>query len=485
MLPGSIVSVPTAVPVFVGYTQMAQAGTQNLLNVPFMIDNIVEYQQYFGGAFPETGLEASVDDTQNTPVTTVILNEQTRSPYLMFYSVQLYFANGGSPCYILSVGPYNVQNGINIGDFKPGDEFCPVLEQYNDITLVVIPDAISLPHTDTGTPPGPDTGGTPYYELQSLAVNHCIKMANRMAVMDVYPIHGFSPLNSVKALRNSDTLNKNVGLNINGPIPENYKFAAAYFPRLSTSITPSVMDPTTLADDDSKIKVTLKSDPQNPVKLDSLKAGKGQIYYSVKNYIANNLQMLLPAAPAVVGVYASVDNQSGVWTAPANWPISSVLGLEFQVSALDQGPINVDVAAGLSVNVIRSFPGRGPAIIWGARTLAGNDNEWRYISVRRFFFMVEQSVKNAIEPLVFASNDNNTWTRVKAMIGNYLTGLYKQGALTGNTAKDSFYVKVGLGETMVETDVWEGRMIVQIGMAVVRPAEFIILQFMQMMQTPG
>ncbi|HEV9035128.1 MAG TPA: phage tail protein, partial [Puia sp.] len=71
------------------------------------------------------------------------------------------------------------------------------------------------------------------------------------------------------------------------------------------------------------------------------------------------------------------------------------------------------------------------------------------------------------------------------MIGNYLTGLWKQGALMGNTAKESFYVHVGLGETMVETDIWEGRMIVQIGMAVVRPAEFIILQFMQMMQSPS
>src|SRR6185312_12008650 len=155
-----------------------------------------------------------------------------------------------------------------------------------------------------------------------------------------------------------------------------------------------------------------------------------------------------------------------VWTAPANWPITAAVDLKEHISAKDQGPINVDPVTGMSVNVIRSFPGRGPAIIWGARTLAGNDNEWRYISVRRFFFMVEQSVKNAMEPLVFASNDNNTWSKVKAMIGNYLTGLWKQGALMGNTAKESFYVHVGLGETMVETDIWEGRMIVQIGMAV-------------------
>jgi phage tail sheath protein FI len=97
--------------------------------------------------------------------------------------------------------------------------------------------------------------------------------------------------------------------------------------------------------------------------------------------------------------------------------------------------------------------------------------------------MVEQSVKNAIEPFVFAANDSNTWTRVKAMISNYLTEQWKQGALAGTTAKDAFYVNVGLGVTMSDLDIWEGRMIVQIGMAVVRPAEFIILQFLQMMQT--
>lgn len=485
-MPASIVSVPTAVPVFVGYTQKAQEiNADDLLGVPFMIDNIVEYQQYFGLAWPETGLVATVDDTVSPPAATVVLNEATRSPYLMFYSLQLYFANGGAPCYILSVGYYNAANPvINIGDFKPdGVNFCPQLQKYNDITLVVIPDAMSIAHSPTTNPPTPDKGATTYYELQSLAVNHCILMQNRMAVMDIYPVNGYTvPLQNINVLRGLDP--NNTGLSITGPEPENYKFAAAYYPRLYTDITPSVQDPTTLLDNDALINVTLKSSGAT-VKLNTLKATNGQVYYAVKNYISNNLEMLLPAAPAVVGVYATVDNQSGVWTAPANMNITSAVDLEQHISSMDQGPINVDVATGLSVNVIRSFPGRGPAIIWGARTLDGNDNEWRYVSVRRFFFMVEQSVKNAIEPLVFASNDNNTWTKVKAMIGNYLTGLWKQGALMGNTAKESFYVLVGLGETMVETDIWEGRMIVQIGMAVVRPAEFIILQFMQMMQSPS
>jgi Phage tail sheath protein FI len=141
----------------------------------------------------------------------------------------------------------------------------------------------------------------------------------------------------------------------------------------------------------------------------------------------------------------------------------------------------VDALAGKSINVIRSFTGRGPAIVWGARTLAGNDNEWRYISVRRFFNMVEESTKNATEQFVFEPNDINTWVRVKSMISNYLTQQWKAGALQGASTKEAFFVHVGLDETMTYQDILEGRMIVEIGMAVVRPAEFIILRFMHKM----
>jgi phage tail sheath protein FI len=300
-------------------------------------------------------------------------------------------------------------------------------------------------------------------------------------VMDVYPVTGYLiPLQNIQALRNMDG-NTN-GLQIQDPA--NFKYAAAYYPRIYTSVTPSITDPTTAQDNDKLVKVTLQSTGATTT-LDTFKSSNLQIYNAVKNYIANNLEFLLPAAPAIVGVYAAVDNASGVWTAPANQGIVMAVDLEQHVNATDQGPMNVDPQTGMSVNVIRSFPGRGPAIIWGARTLAGNDNEWRYISVRRFFFMVEQSIKNAIEPYVFAPNDSNTWTRVKAMIGNYLTGLWKQGALMGSTASESYYVYVGLNETMTDDDIWNGRMIVQVGMAVVRPAEFIILQFMQLMQNPS
>jgi uncharacterized protein len=184
----------------------------------------------------------------------------------------------------------------------------------------------------------------------------------------------------------------------------------------------------------------------------------------------------IPPTPAVAGIMARVDNKRGVWKAPANESVASVVGPSFQISFDLQKNLNVDAVAGKSINAIRTFTGKG-TLVWGARTLAGNDNEWRYISVRRFFNMVEESSKKATEPFVFEPNDANTWVKVQGMIENFLTTLWRAGALQGAKPEHAFYVAVGLGKTMTALDILEGRMIVEIGMAVVRPAEFIILRF--------
>jgi phage tail sheath protein FI len=464
VIPSSIVSVPTAVPVFVGYTAMAAEGTKSLHLVPWQIDSLLEYTQFFGTAQDEPGISVAIDATKMPPVAIPTVDEATRSKYLMYYAVQNYFANGGGTCYILSINTYNAANPvINLSDFLDASgAFRPELEKYNDITLIVCPDALGMPSAAN------------YYSLQSAVVAHCVKMQNRLAVLDVYRTGGNTWQQDVAILRNQDKSTPPVAGLVVQEL-EDYKFAAVYFPRIKTTNDFQVSD--------SLIKVNLTTAAgATATTLDKIKATNSQAYYAAQNAIQNNLEMLMPAAPAMVGIYAAVDNSNGVWKAPANVAVLETVDLEEQVSSFEQGQfLNIDPVAGLSINAIRSFPGRGPAIVWGARTLAGNDNEWRYIPVRRFFFMAEQSIKNAIEPFVFEPNDNNTWTRVTAMITNYLTELWKAGALMGTTAKEAFFVNVGLGVTMTAQDVLEGRMIVQVGMAVVRPAEFIILQFLQMM----
>lgn len=183
----------------------------------------------------------------------------------------------------------------------------------------------------------------------------------------------------------------------------------------------------------------------------------------------------MPPSGAMAGVYAQTDNSRGVFKAPANVSVNSISGPSFVIDDEDQSDLNVH-PSGKSVNAIRTFINKG-TLVWGARTLAGNDNEWRYVPVRRFFIFAEESIKKALEPFVFEPNDANTWSKVRAMITNFLTQQWQAGALFGAKPEEAFFVNIGLGESMTPVDILEGRLIVEIGMAAVRPAEFIILRF--------
>ena len=233
-----------------------------------------------------------------------------------------------------------------------------------------------------------------------------------------------------------------------------------------------------------KIKASAKEksikDGKTDDNLTALRLLVSQAFRAKVNEVIGKLYVVLPPSAAIAGIYAYVDRTKGVWKAPANVTVQSVIEPVFKISDAEQSDLNVS-PTGKSINVIRTFTGRGVQV-WGARTLAGNDNEWRYISVRRFFNMVEESVKKATEPFVFEPNDANTWVKVKGMIENFLILQWRAGALAGAKPEQAFYVAVGLNQTMTSLDILEGRMIVEIGMAVVRPAEFIILRFSHKMQ---
>ncbi len=213
--------------------------------------------------------------------------------------------------------------------------------------------------------------------------------------------------------------------------------------------------------------------------LDALEATDNALYNRVKAEIGQ-VPVILPPSSGMAGVYARTDNTRGVWKAPANVGMNYVIKPTVHISHEEQEDLNVH-GTGKSINAIRTFAGKG-TLVWGARTLAGNDNEWRYVSVRRFFNFAEESIKKATEQFVFEPNDANTWVKVKAMITNFLNLQWRAGALAGPTPDKAFYVNVGLGETMTAQDILEGNMLVEIGMAVVRPAEFIVLKFSHKMQ---
>lgn len=204
-------------------------------------------------------------------------------------------------------------------------------------------------------------------------------------------------------------------------------------------------------------------------------------YYNTILAALDKEKVVLPPSSAMAGIYAATDRNRGVWKAPANVSIVSVTGPVEDITGEEQENLNVHPTAGKSINAIRSFTGKG-TLVWGARTLAGNDNEWRYISTRRLFNTIEESCKKSTQFAIFEPNDANTWLKVKAMTDSYLYGLWQQGALAGAIPEDAYYVNVGTGKTMTSQDILEGRMIVEIGIAAVRPAEFILLRFSHQMQ---
>lgn len=190
---------------------------------------------------------------------------------------------------------------------------------------------------------------------------------------------------------------------------------------------------------------------------------------------------ILPPSAAMAGIYTMVDNNRGVWKSPANISLNSVLKPTANITHDEQENLNVDAISGKSINAIRTFPGIG-TLVWGGRTLDGNSLDWKYINVRRTMIMLEQSIKMALRSYVFEPNDANTWVSVKSMIVNYLTEKWKQGALAGASPDDAFEVQVGLGLTMTGLDILEGKMLVSVKLAIVRPAEFIVVTFEQQMQ---
>jgi hypothetical protein len=214
--------------------------------------------------------------------------------------------------------------------------------------------------------------------------------------------------------------------------------------------------------------------------LASIKETRTDVYNMIRLEL-NKFRVTLPPSPAVAGVYAAVDRDRGVWKAPANVSINAVVGPTAKISSKEQEALNVDPNTGKSINAIRTFAGKG-TLIWGARTLAGNDNQWRYVPVRRLFNMIEESSKKATAFALFEPNDATTWLKVKGMLESFLYGLWQQGALAGSKPEQAYFVHVGLGKTMTPQDILEGRMNVEIGIAAVRPAEFIILKFSHKLQ---
>lgn len=447
-LPPSVAQVETAIPAFIGYTEKSEDERTGdpLTMEPKRISSLLEYERFFGGPAVEKSLTVTINESVTPPVIQASIDPVAKSKYKMYYAMQLFFANGGGPCWIVSVGEYSDANVLNVNDLLGG---LAETEKTDEVTLYVYPDAQGL-----------DTFSD-FYALFGESMDLCEKLKDRFTVMDIWQAAAKPDI-----LADIQTMRDNTS-----SVENTVKYGATYFPNLKT-----ILDYYYGGEGEGDANVTVNSNGPLAGTLAELKSKDNAVYFQAQSAL-RNLPLEMSPSPAVVGKYASVDASRGVWKAPANVNIDFVVEPVLKITDQQQRDLNVDTTSGKSVNAIRSFVGRGNAIIWGARTMAGNSNEWRYIPVRRFFNMAEESVKKATVQFVFEPNDLNTWSRVKSMIDNFLVLQWRAGALQGTTPQQAFFVKIGLNETMDEVDILEGRMIVEIGMAVVRPAEFIILRF--------
>jgi len=517
--PNSVAAIPTAVPAFVGYTEKTVKDGESLIHKPVRISSFAEFISVFGKGF-KTGFSIEeVEDSSKGYDFTIdgrnyCVKQDKKARFLLFDGIRMFFENGGSACYIVSAGAYvksvkeavktentsakdpkaqkesanaaakaAAKSSVKINEIskKALSDGVQALVAVEEPTMLVIPEAIMLDEADC-------------FALQQEMLVHCgYKMKNRFALLDVYD--GYKS----RTYDKSDVITRfreGIGSNF-------LAFSAAYYPYVNAAIVQkeevdakNIVDAAQLAAllskeaeklfDSAKkadeAKNEIKKLTEEKVDVESLTQTLNTISPAFKKIMAailKKLNVLSPSA-AMAGALSMVDNSRGVWKAPANLSLASVISPAVNLTSEDQEDLNVTVT-GKSINAIRSFVGQG-TLVWGARTLDGNSQDWKYINVRRTMIFIEQSVKAAAKAYVYEPNTSGTWSLVRSMISSFLTGIWKQGGLAGLTTADAFDVQVGLGSTMTSNDILDGIMNVTVKVAITRPAEFIVITFQQKMQ---
>jgi len=571
----SIVGVPTAVPIFIGYTQFAGDPTTgaSLYNTPVAISSMTEFAQYFGGpaityysvapvqspsggssgasaAGPTPAFYANFTTGAGSgsgsaaPVASVGFTVQSAiqgaplpatdgytpsNNFNLYWAMQLFYANGGGNCYVVSVGSYWsdetpttaptstvgwLPGSIGAGSTSPVEPGLLVGLQAASYaigpTMIVIPEACQLDFND-------------YATVVQAMIQQAATLQDRVAILD---LPGALQANTLALLQNGQN---NLATAI-APQADNLSYACAYAPALNASIVttssitylglqsiaatpdnstmnnilttqavsmygPQLANPmlvnvqaaigsafpmTSVTANTAQYSAAPASQAMSTTALDNFLSNALPVYAQIKQVIVNTMNVAPPSG-LLAGIWANNDASRGVWNAPANFALASVVSPLYQMSDSEQGGFNVPLS-GQAIDIIRAQPGRGN-VVWGARTLDGNSMDYRYIQVRRTLIYIEQSIKFALQSYVFAANDATTWTTVTAAISGFLTGVWQQGGLMGAKPTDAFTVSCGLGSTMTAQNILNGYMIVAITLQMIHPAEFIELTFTQTMGT--
>lgn len=441
-IPPSVEEVDSAIPAFVGYTAKAtRKESGDLLMVPAKVGSIREFEAFFG--FPYENNIKLVISSDAKGQFSVSEQDESALKYLLYYSVRIYFENGGGPCYILSVGLFTSPQKVLLKS-SYGSRNAGLLEGLNklaevpDVTLIVIPEAVCLPADE-------------YSELVKSVLQQCSALGNRFAILDLYEGNNPHPdLNQNRALFG----NKFLG------------FGSAYYPFVRTKMTYYV------SSDCHNVSVEYGGEV---VPLGFLRSKNLHLYKFVRKLL-NNRFVVLPPSGAVAGAYVTTDKIRGPWKSPANINLKGVIEPVVTVDNQLYDLFNAGPESGKSINNIRSFAGKGTLVL-GSRTLASGDNEKKYIPVSRFIIMVKETLKRSTSWVGFEPNDPATWSRIRIIIEKYLRQKWQEGALAGVSEQSSFYVKCGLGDTMTDQDIEVGKTHIEVGLAMLRPSEFTVLSY--------
>lgn len=503
--PNSVVPVATAVPAFIGYTPQATYQGKSYQNIPQKIRSFAEFQAIYCYSEPpapqspvkQYSPQYYLVQQQSKPAVGNYLTinnlyyrvvPDPNTIYYLYNSVRMFYENGGADAYIVSVGSYGpaakqtiaigqplVNINVSLNDLMGG---LKLLLNEQEPTMHICPEATLLSVADNTT-------------LMQEMLLQCQTMQTAISIFDIIGAKTPDPVNYIDDITLFRNSTGSIGLD----------YGTAYYPFIgATVMQQQEIDYTNLFGGDVKqLQQIIDPNHQNATLtaiFDEIPSAKlsvaqynqalltaSQAYAAIIKAVLDDAN-LLPPSGAMAGVITTTDNTAGVWEAPANTSIVGVASLPIYITEAQQGDLNVDAASGKSVNAIRFFNGSG-ILVWGACTLDGNSQDWRYLSVRRTIIFLEQSCKLAARAYVFEPNVKNTWEAVKSMIGAFLTTVWKQGGLQGASAAEAFSVDCGLGVTMTPDDILNGFMNVTVKVAVVRPAEFIAITFQQQMAKSG
>jgi phage tail sheath protein FI len=442
--------VETALPAFIGYTAKATRKVSgDLLLVPTKIHTMREYEHLFG--FPyENEIAISVTDDPSSGYSISDFKESSLQ-YILYFSVKIYFDNGGGSCYILSVDAYVNPQRVVLRKLPNSQPYGLIdglykLSEVADLSLIVIPEAVKLPATD-------------YSILVQAALLQCHTLGNRFAIFDLYNGDCSSP-----------DINSNIGL-----FGSKYlNCGSAYYPFVKTKINSYINT------DGSNVIVFWSGETFN---LGQLRKGNFSLYKYLKKELRNRY-VILPSCSAIAGAYVTTDRSKGVWKSPANLDLACVSEPVVSISSHNGNILNVDTDIIKTINSIRALSVKGrETLVWGARTLAGDENEGQYVPVCRFIIMVKESLIRSTSWAAFELNNEDTWKRVCSMIEKYLILKWQEGALAGVIPRQAFYVNCGLGSTMTDHDILDGRMNIEIGLAVLSPSDYLTIRITHQMRS--